>query len=325
MENKIQKTESPLSMAASLVQTDDNIDVEKLSKLLEMQERYDATQAKKAYVQAMANFKANPPEIIKDKDVSYKQTQYSHASLGNVTATINKALSEHGLTASWVTSQDNGSVKVICKITHIMGHSEETCLSAPPDDTGSKNVIQAIGSTVTYLQRYTLLALTGLATYDQDDDGKGADDKPQLPTKPNEDESKVLDAICEILEKEANLPVLKDKVAAIFYAQYTQYPKDLENADIAAQWVIDLDRQDEWAKEAEPVSDVIETLLFGYETEWGEKIKKEFEGFRVDYTLFLHAIKAKAKKIPSSADEKTQTWVNENIELSKVVKEQKDG
>ena len=47
---------------------------------------------------------------------------------------------------------------------------ESTTLSGPPDTTGSKNDLQSIGSTISYLQRYTLLALTGLATFDMDDD-----------------------------------------------------------------------------------------------------------------------------------------------------------
>ena len=175
--NDIQKQEnaSPLMLAAELVQKDGNMDVEKLSKLLEVQERFDAIQAQKAYTKAMAAFKENPPEIIKDRHVQYRtqkgQTDYDHATLANVTTCINKALSGHGLTTSWATSQDNDSVKVTCKITHIMGHSENTSLSAPPDLTGSKNAIQAIGSTVKYLQRYTLLALLGLATREQEDDG----------------------------------------------------------------------------------------------------------------------------------------------------------
>jgi len=183
--NEIQKNESPLMAAAALVQKDGNMEVGKLKELLDLQERWEANEAKKAYVQAMSAFKASPPEILKDKKVSYKDVRYSHSSLHNVTTCLNKALSEHGLTASWVTSQDNGSVKVACKITHVMGHSETTCLSAPPDATGSKNVIQAIGSTVTYLQRYTLLALTGLATHDQDDDGAGSGDRttPKPQTK----------------------------------------------------------------------------------------------------------------------------------------------
>lgn len=186
--NEIQKSESPLMTAAALVQqADGKIDVDKLEALLKVQMQWEANEAKKAYVVAMAAFKETPPEILKDKTVNYKTqkgvTSYKHATLYNVTTKINVELSKHGLTTSWVTSQDNGSIKVTCKITHIMGHSESTCLSAPPDMTGSKNAIQAIASTVTYLERYTVLALTGLATADQDDDGKGAGDPDQQSTK----------------------------------------------------------------------------------------------------------------------------------------------
>lgn len=67
-----------------------------------------------------------------------------------------------------------GLVKVTCRITHVLGHYEETALSAAKDESGGKNSIQAIGSAVTYLQRYTLLSLLGLATKEQDNDGKGA-------------------------------------------------------------------------------------------------------------------------------------------------------
>ena len=198
MKNEIQKTESPLMAAAALVQqADGKIDVDKLEALLKVQMQWEANEAKKAYVQDMAAFKENPPEILKDKTVNYQTskgtTNYKHATLHNVTSKINTELSKHGLTAAWVTSQDNGSVKVTCKITHIQGHSEECCLSAPPDATGSKNVIQAIGSTVTYLQRYTLLALTGLATCGQDDDGKGADQQPEKKTTKKEEQQKIVD------------------------------------------------------------------------------------------------------------------------------------
>jgi len=145
--------------------------LEQLEKLMILKERYEANEARKAYHVAMAQFKSNPPKIEKDQTVKYKDVKYNHASLANVTEKINEALSKCGLSASWSTKQ-NGSVTVTCKITHAMGHSEETSLSAPADTTGSKNAIQAIGSTISYLERYTLLALTGLATYEQDDDAK---------------------------------------------------------------------------------------------------------------------------------------------------------
>jgi len=153
-------------------------DIEKLEKLMNLHLTWEKEQAKKAYWEAMTAFKANPPEIDKDKKVSYKTTAgttaYNHASLGNVTEKINTELSKHGLSASWITTQEADKVSVTCRIAHVNGHFEETSLTASPDNSGGKNNIQALGSTITYLERYTILALTGLATY-EDDDGKGSE------------------------------------------------------------------------------------------------------------------------------------------------------
>ena len=175
METSIQQVnKSPLAMASEFIQKDSNVDIDKLAKLLDIQERWEANEAKKAYVEAMARFKADPPKIFKDRHVKYNATEYCHASLENVTRTINEALSTHGLTASWTTSQNEKTVTVTCKITHIFGHSEQTSLTSIHDSSGSKNPIQALGSAISYLQRYTLLSLTGLATEEMDDDGKAA-------------------------------------------------------------------------------------------------------------------------------------------------------
>jgi len=152
--------------------------LENIEKMMELQARWEQMEAKKAYVQAMAAFKANPPIINKDKRVDFStqkgRTTYEHASLGNVTSKINAGLAIHGLSASWKTEQSQSGITVICTITHNLGYSESTALTAGAETSGTKNNIQAIGSTITYLQRYTLLALTGLATHDQDDDGKAA-------------------------------------------------------------------------------------------------------------------------------------------------------
>lgn len=174
-EGKELKVVAPAELIKSAV--DKGSDLDKLEKLLALQAKWEAGEAKKAYNVAMSDFKANPPKISKDRKVGYKTDRgsvgYSHASLYNVTEKINTALSKHGLSASWGTKQDKNII-VTCKITHIKGHSEETSLSAPADTSGSKNSIQAIGSTITYLERYTLLALTGLATFGQDDDAQAA-------------------------------------------------------------------------------------------------------------------------------------------------------
>lgn len=166
--------------ALMMVAISKGMDLDKLEKFMALQERHEANEARKAYHEAMAAFKSEAPEIEKDKTVSYlgqgKTTSYTHASLGNVTAKINSALSVHGLSAGWKTEQEGGNIKVTCTITHKMGHSESTSLTAAPDTSGSKNSIQAVGSTISYLERYTILALTGLATHDMDDDGKSAEE-----------------------------------------------------------------------------------------------------------------------------------------------------
>jgi hypothetical protein len=182
---------SPVSILEKAIAA--GADLEKLSGMLDLQERWERNEARKAYHAAMAAFKSSPPEIKKDRHVSFTTqkgtTEYDHATLYNVANAINSALSAHGLTASWSTSQSDGLVEVTCTITHILGHSESTSLKASIDTSGGKNNIQALGSTVTYLQRYTILSLTGLATKDQDDDGASVENPRITPEQVAEIES----------------------------------------------------------------------------------------------------------------------------------------
>lgn len=246
--NEIQKTESPQSpierMAALVAHPDSKIDAAGMATLLDAQLKYEANEARKAYAEAMAAFKLDPPKILKDRTVGYQAkggtVGYNHASLSNVTTCINTALSKHGLAASWVTGQDNGSVKVTCKITHVLGHSEETCLSALPDGSGSKNAIQAIGSTVTYLQRYTLLALTGLATY-EDDDGKGSGERSPSVRPPTDEEWEIIAEVCKAIPAPPGKRVDFKKVAAICYEKEQSYP-DMELVDRVVSWFAKFDR-----------------------------------------------------------------------------------
>ncbi|MCK5610624.1 ERF family protein [Candidatus Pacearchaeota archaeon] len=156
-------------------------DVVQLEKMIEWQERNEAKEARKLYLVAMAAFKADPPKIIKDVQAE----GYKHAKLANVSSEINAALSKHALSVSWDMEQDGLNISVTCKITHIAGHFETSTFEAERDDTDGKNKIQAVCSTVSYLERYSLLALAGLAAQD-DDDGKDSSveyiNKEQLST-----------------------------------------------------------------------------------------------------------------------------------------------
>jgi hypothetical protein len=185
MENEITEVkETPNYLIALALER--QADPNTLAKLMDLQERYEAGKAKKAYVVAMTAFKQEAPAVLKKGDrvdfqTSKGRTTYNYANLGSIVQEITAVLGKHELSASWSTSQNGADVTVTCNITHIAGHRESVTLIGPVDDSGNKNRIQAVGSTVTYLQRYTLLAALGLAT-GEDDDGRGClgPDKPHI-------------------------------------------------------------------------------------------------------------------------------------------------
>ena len=167
------RDDQPTPMNVIQLAISQGADVEKLTRLFELQERWEANEARKAFNAAMAQFKQNPPQITKNKHVKFGSTEYDHATLDHVTEQVTKALSAVGISHKWSVKQEGKQISVSCILTHEMGHSETTTLTADPDSSGSKNSIQAIGSAVTYLERYTLLAATGLAAA-EDDDGQAA-------------------------------------------------------------------------------------------------------------------------------------------------------
>lgn len=159
-------------------------DPEIIKKMMDLQERWEAGQARKAFVLAMTAFKQEAPSVLRKGDrvdfTSAKgRTTYNYANLGSIIQEITAILGKHELSASWNTSQAGNNITVACHLTHVAGHRESVTLTGPADDSGNKNHIQAIGSTVTYLQRYTLLAALGLAT-GEDDNGQGG--KPPVRT-----------------------------------------------------------------------------------------------------------------------------------------------
>lgn len=160
-----------------------NATPETLERLLALQERWEANEARKAFDAALAAAKSEIPVITKNREVGYDhksgegKTSYRHEDLGEIARIVAPILAQHGLSYRFrPSSEPNQPVSVTCIISHRDGHSEETTLSAGRDESGKKNSIQAIGSTITYLQRYTLKAALGLAA-SHDDDGSKADEK----------------------------------------------------------------------------------------------------------------------------------------------------
>ena len=183
METMLTKNEeSPSKLIALALER--QADPGTLEKLMDLQERWEEREARKAYVVAMSAFKQQAPAVLRKNDVvdfttQKGRTSYNYANLGSIVQEITAILGKHQLSASWSTDQNGNNVTVTCHVTHIAGHRESVTLTGPIDESGNKNRIQAVGSTVTYLQRYTLLAALGLATGEDDDGRQGA--KPGKP------------------------------------------------------------------------------------------------------------------------------------------------
>lgn len=142
--------------------------IEQVEKLLEMQERWEKREAEKAFAAAMSAFRAEVPVIV--KNAQGHNTQY--ASLDFICQKIDPVLAKHGLSYYWDFEESDSELRVCCIVEHALGHSRRfNPMSAPADDSGKKNPIQAKGSTLTYLRRYTLEAAIGIASGGEDNDG----------------------------------------------------------------------------------------------------------------------------------------------------------
>lgn len=164
---------SPMGMMLSAM--GQGATLEQVEKMMDLQERWELNEARKAFNDALASFKAEAVEIVKRKQVDFQtskgRTTYKHAELSDVVEAVGPALSKHGFSWSWTPYQEKGLIRITCTLRHRLGHTESVSMEAPPDETGGKNTIQSIVSTTTYLERHTLKAICGLSEKGEDTDG----------------------------------------------------------------------------------------------------------------------------------------------------------
>lgn len=173
---KLPSPTTPMMLVAQALNS--GASMETLERMIALQERWEANEARKAFETAMAEAAKQMPIINKTSQVMFDsrsggRTNYRHADLAEIVQAVAPVLGAHGLSHRFITDAEPGKpVKVTCVISHKQGHSISNALSGPHDTSGSKNAIQAMGSTITYLSRYTLMAVLGLAAT-KDDDGAG--------------------------------------------------------------------------------------------------------------------------------------------------------
>ena len=161
---------------------DPNVDIDKLERLLEMQERVLARNARAAYYSALAELQPKLPVIAENGAISTdrgKTVQSTYALWEDVNEAIRPMLAEYGFSLTFKVSRTQDQIITTGILSHREGHSEETELSLPTDTSGSKNAVQAVGSSTSYGKRYTAFALLNITSRGEDDDGqKGGRPEP---------------------------------------------------------------------------------------------------------------------------------------------------
>lgn len=147
------------------------VDVTKLEKLIELQERMLAHNAKAAFNAAFSMMQGEIPAIIEKT----KTNNGFYAPLEDIVEVVRPILQKHGFALTHRTEwPEKGTVKVIGVLSHQQGHERQSEFLSPADDSGNKNKIQGLGSTISYGRRYTTKDLLGIVTRGEDDDGKKA-------------------------------------------------------------------------------------------------------------------------------------------------------
>lgn len=164
--NSTEVAQHDMSMASRIVELASmpDFDVAKLDKLMDLQEREMNRLAKIAFNKDFTAMQSEITTVTKSK----QGHNYKYATLEDIVDIVRPTLEKHGFAVSFGVNTTTDII-VTCTLMHKEGHSIETTMQLPADKTGSKNAVQAIGSSVSYAKRYTLSSLLNIATRDDDD------------------------------------------------------------------------------------------------------------------------------------------------------------
>lgn len=154
---------------------DPAVDVDKLQRLIDMQERIIRFNAKAAFDAAFAKMQPEIPIISEKGQIEVRGTVRStYAPLEDIHEVVKPILARHGFAMRHRTEWPNdkvGLIRIVGILSHQQGHSEESIFEAPMDRSEYRTDIQSMGSTVSYGRRYTTLDLLNISTRKMDDNG----------------------------------------------------------------------------------------------------------------------------------------------------------
>lgn len=168
----VQESDPTLLMIERLA-TNKDADISKLERIMEMRDKERAWQCELEFNMAFAEMQPKLPPIPA-KGKGHNNAKYARKEDMNLL--VNPILAEYGFSLSFVNNQANGFITTKAVLRHRRGHSISTELTLKDDTSGSKNVVQAVGSSQSYGERYTMKAILNLTIIGDitDDDGKAS-------------------------------------------------------------------------------------------------------------------------------------------------------
>ena len=247
-----------------------DIDVDKFAKLVDIVKMLENEKAKRDFYEALSNFQGEVPPIKKlsRADMGYGKPKYNYAEFGEIVTTIQEPLKKHGLSYHFeignepvVIKGEKGEdvivefVAVTCTVAHKSGYEKTTTMSVQKDAGAGKSNVQAVGSTITYLKRYTLLALLGIGTADPDDDAVSTIPKNQKTIDKKEDKSDLLAEIKDKLDHCNDEETVKK-----IWSKYQKYSKDADVLNLFTEWRKKQAKKVEDAKKVEKTNKTVKTI-----------------------------------------------------------------
>lgn len=223
-----------------------DIDVDKFAKLVDIVKMLENEKSKRDFYEALSNFQGEVPPIKKlsRADMGYGKPKYNYAEFGEIVTTIQEPLKRHGLSYHFeignepvVIKGEKGEdiivefVAVTCTVAHKSGYEKTTTMSVQKDAGAGKSNVQAVGSTITYLKRYTLLALLGIGTADPDDDAVSTIPENQKTIDKKEDKSDLLAEIKDKLDHCTDEETVKK-----IWSKYQKYSNDADVLNLFTEW-----------------------------------------------------------------------------------------
>jgi hypothetical protein len=209
------------------------VDVSKLEKLLDMQERVLRRRAEIAFNVAFAEMQSQLPIIQQNGQIIVQGVVRSkYALFEDINEAVKPILKANGFALTFKTHTSKGEAIVVGILMHKDGHREETDITLEADTSGSKNSVQSIGSSISYAKRYCLCALLNITSRGEDDDGSRGNVK-----RISESQAADIQALMDEVKanKEQFLKYFKiDKLSDLPQVKYPDAVKALEKKRKAA-------------------------------------------------------------------------------------------